>query len=644
MAVTGENIGESLTGRISSLSPVCDLILFRDIEHNNSNNNVEVEIHLDLLLPSSNRTNKWTKLIPNDDPLIPQKFQDKFLRWIIDSPKNTSVGEVRETSNSCTHHHHRHHGGDESGDKENDSTQRCILKAKLCSELQTLFTRNSGIGSGSTHGGSSQPTPRKRTRSSFSSDLSSPPASSTRKKMKMTPHGSENGSDSGLRQRRRTLVQRGAAAGSSSKYLLSHFRDLDTTVKARYFLSFSYLFLKDPAMMNTKSNDTNDDNSSSHENKIVMDFMVYLDVLTSTTMGVLKLESFGLEIVTTTTQLTDMSSSSMVVASSSSSPSVLGEGSFGIVYLLSSVDRKVFYALKVFQQQNVVDADDVKHEAETQELFDHPGIVKGIDHFIDSSYFTWMLSVAVDGRSLSEKEQCKPFEAIDLHSWSRSSSNDENKNDENDTSADSIGIRSIDWNARRFFAGAVLALLHIHSCGKCHRDVKPDNCVLYGGDPGCPVLIDLGEGSAIIVDSDDGAKNTTVAGAYEYRDHQMNEDGYDPVKADLYSLALTTIAVSIGVDRYENLTTEEGWTKYTTKGPAIQKAFDIASKILHDDAVNLLRRMTSDDLCERPSYGEIFSNPWVVQGWQDIKDLQHYDTAKSISLKQQSFMIDSFKA
>ena len=98
------------------------------------------------------------------------------------------------------------------------------------------------------------------------------------------------------------------------------------------------------------------------------------------------------------------------------------------------------------------------------------------------------------------------------------------------------------------------------------------------------------------------------------------------------------------MDKYENITTEEGWTKPTTKGPAIQSAFEIASKILPKDAVELLRRMTRDDLCDRPSYQEIFSNPWVVQGLHEIKDLEHYDTTKSISLKQQLFMIDSFTA
>mmetsp|Transcript_13791 Transcript_13791/g.33234 ORF Transcript_13791/g.33234 Transcript_13791/m.33234 type:complete len:137 (-) Transcript_13791:45-455(-) len=80
------------------------------------------------------------------------------------------------------------------------------------------------------------------------------------------------------------------------------------------------------------------------------------------------------------------------------------------------------------------------------------------------------------------------------------------------------------------------------------------------------------------------------------------------------------------------------------KGPAIQSAFKIASKILRQDAAELLRRMTGDELRDRPTYREIFSNPWVVQGWNEIKDVQHYDVTKSISLKQQSLMIDLFKA
>mmetsp|Transcript_13791 Transcript_13791/g.33233 ORF Transcript_13791/g.33233 Transcript_13791/m.33233 type:complete len:289 (-) Transcript_13791:244-1110(-) len=287
-------------------------------------------------------------MIRNNNPLVPHKFQDKFLQWIVD-PKNTSVGEGEKSVSSTQHLD----DDDDSGGKENDTTQSSNLKTKLCTELQTLLasTTSSSSSISSMSAARSQPTPRKRTRSSFSSDFSSPPASSTRKKMKMTPQGSASGSG----PRQRSLLQR--SARKSSTYLLSQFRDLEMTVKAR---------------------------------------------------------------------------------------------------------------------------------------------------------------------------------------------------------------------------------------GKCHRDVKPDNCVLFGGDPGCPVLIDLGEGSAI--DSDGG--NNTVAGAYEYRDHQMNEDGYDPVKTDLYSLALTTIAISTGVDEYENLATEEGWTKPTTKRTCYPKCFQ---NCLEDPSSGCRRTSASND-------------------------------------------------
>jgi serine/threonine protein kinase len=170
----------------------------------------------------------------------------------------------------------------------------------------------------------------------------------------------------------------------------------------------------------------------------------------------------------------------------------------------------------------------------------------------------------------------------------------------------------------------VRAAFYLHSvAGKSHRDIKPNNIMLQGGNPACPVLIDLGEGNDI---DSNGHGASTLAGALEYRDLCMLSSGYDPRMADLNSLPLTTVAIAIGVDVYEKLT-DCSWIKMSEMR---MEAFNKASKVLVPEAVQLLRRITDEYISH--SYREIFQHPWVVQGWNEIKYLQHY--ASSLPIEQ----------
>lgn len=128
--------------------------------------------------------------------------------------------------------------------------------------------------------------------------------------------------------------------------------------------------------------------------------------------------------------------------------------------------------------------------------------------------------------------------------------------------------------------------------------------MLQWGSPALPVLADYGEGNFI------ADRCTTQAGAYEYRDSAMHDEGYDPKKADLSSLALPVLAMAIGVQTYE------GMVRNLFPGSALlqqrrAEAFEKAENVSQSDGLNLLRRMTNDDTSCRPSYPEIFLNPWV---------------------------------
>lgn len=93
--------------------------------------------------------------------------------------------------------------------------------------------------------------------------------------------------------------------------------------------------------------------------------------------------------------------------------------------------------------------------------------------------------------------------------------------------------------------GLLAGLSAVHAAGVVHRDVKPENVLLAGGQPGGARLTDFGV--ARIVEESQKARRTTVIGTPEYLAPEV-ADGAEPTAAsDLYAAGVVLYELVAGV-------------------------------------------------------------------------------------------------
>jgi serine/threonine protein kinase len=139
---------------------------------------------------------------------------------------------------------------------------------------------------------------------------------------------------------------------------------------------------------------------------------------------------------------------------------LLGEGSFGQVYLVECLRNKKLYALKIFQKKKII------LSKQTKFVIAEVNILKQISHpFIISLYFTFQTPnyIYLGLQYCAGKDLAKHL------------------NQEMTFSEDDV---------RLYAAEILLAIEYIHSIGIIYRDLKPDNIML--GKDGHVLLVDFG--------------------------------------------------------------------------------------------------------------------------------------------------------
>lgn len=142
----------------------------------------------------------------------------------------------------------------------------------------------------------------------------------------------------------------------------------------------------------------------------------------------------------------------------------LGKGSFGVV--LRGVDRRTNEVVavkqinKAFMRKANITQADVEREVKIMQACDHPSILRLFGFFQDSDCLSLALEYC-DGGDFGDKlkEKASTLQEHEASEWMRQ------------------------------ICGAIHAL---HSRGVCHRDVKPDNFMVAGSNPGVLKLADFG--------------------------------------------------------------------------------------------------------------------------------------------------------
>lgn len=191
----------------------------------------------------------------------------------------------------------------------------------------------------------------------------------------------------------------------------------------------------------------------------------------------------------------------------------LGKGSFAETYRVVKAGDE--YALKVVHSEELPDFR-LRREIVALQLVDHPNVMG----FRDSGGFT------AEGREIPYIE-CEYVTGGDVGGRIRD------------------GVRPTSEDEVRAFLTGLLAGAHeIHDLGILHRDIKPRNVCLRGGDWGKPVLLDFG--TARVSDLSAHTRYPTLIGTTRYMAPEQLRQKPARQRSDLFSIGVVVYEAATG--------------------------------------------------------------------------------------------------
>lgn len=160
-------------------------------------------------------------------------------------------------------------------------------------------------------------------------------------------------------------------------------------------------------------------------------------------------------------------------------------------------------------------------------------------------------------------------------------------------------VKLTESQLRHIYKQAVSALIHVHTIGIVHRDVKPANILLF--TDGSAKLSDFGIGTSF-------ESAEAVVGSPAYQAPELFEESWDaePTKGDVWSLGVSIFESFFGKLPFQGANLYEIVNYATTEGLVIP---DGAS----DDLKDLITQMLTIDPSQRISMQDVARHPFFTR-------------------------------
>ena len=179
---------------------------------------------------------------------------------------------------------------------------------------------------------------------------------------------------------------------------------------------------------------------------------------------------------------------------------ILGEGAFGVVYLVRHKQTNSYYAMKQIPKAKLksIDVSVIQNECQIHVMLSHENICKLYAYRSDEHYYYMIMEYECNGNLFTEIQKHKN------------------------------GLK--ETKAHEYFFQLASAIYFLHSNGIIHRDIKPENCLL---DINKKIkLCDFGWSTQSVI------PRTTFCGTYEYMSPEIIGNRPYSRGVDIWSLGI----------------------------------------------------------------------------------------------------------
>ena len=281
---------------------------------------------------------------------------------------------------------------------------------------------------------------------------------------------------------------------------------------------------------------------------------------------------------------------------------ILGQGSFGIVYLVKHKQLNCYFAMKVIKKNN-------KNEKEEQTLMneinilrkmDHPNIVKINDFYTTKTEYILVTEYCPEGELFYEIKNFAPFNEA-LTGW--------------------------------YMKQILSAVCYCHKLKIIHRDLKPENILIYQKNKnGFNTIKIMDFGTAIIFNKNKYDKSLTGS-VYYISPEVLSKNRSYSEKCDVWSCGIIMYILLTGLPPFNGENDEEIMTKI------MNGKFDMNKypwPIISSQAKDLIKRLLEFDCNKRITAEEALQHPWF-----ESKQVKSEDNAGLFKIKNPNKLLNN---
>ena len=254
---------------------------------------------------------------------------------------------------------------------------------------------------------------------------------------------------------------------------------------------------------------------------------------------------------------------------------VLGNGSYGIVYLVKNKQLNKYFAMKTIKKKDKnkkLENTSLNNEIKILKSLDHPNILKITDFYETNTEYNIITEFCKEGELYKEIKSKSPF---------------------------SEGLSAY------YIREILKAVCYCHSNNIIHRDLKPENIMIFKKrNNGCNIIKIIDFGTATVFSKE--KRENIITGTVQYIAPEVISQNYNE-KSDLWSCGVILYNMLTGKYPFGGDSQEEISYKIT------RGKFDIIShpwNIISKEAKNLVCNLLIVDPNKRLSAKQALKHPW----------------------------------